>query len=202
MQSNKKSVKKLEVGEKVEEQKPIRYRTFIVLLYEDSTSYDFKETLRICKSQKKWAYIKHFPESNEKKEHFHVILKFENAKTKESLAKQLGIPDNYIDPIKNFRTICRYLIHKDDEDKYQYSLDQVVVSESFEREYKKQFDDIESEDIIIDNIYRFIDSIVTDNSFVECLRLLVQYVNSHVYDSIYKRYRFEFQDYLKMTCKY
>ena len=196
-----KNIKKLEVGEKCEEHKPLRFRNFIVLLYEDAENYDFKETLRICKSQKKWAYIKHFPESNEKKEHFHVILRFENNKTKEALAKELGIPDNYIDPVKNFRTICRYLIHKDDEDKYQYSLDQVQVSEAFEREYKKQFDDIESEDTIIDNIYKFIDSIVNDNPFTECLRLLVLYVNGHCYDTVYKRYRFEFQDYLKMTCK-
>lgn len=196
-----KNIKKLEVGEKCEEQKPLRFRNFIVLLYEDSESYDFKETLRICKSQKKWAYIKHFPESNEKKEHFHVVLRFENNKTKEALSKELGIPINYIDPVKNFRTICRYLIHKDDEDKYQYSLDQVQVSEAFEREYKKQFDDIESEDTIIDNIYKFIDSIVDENPFTECLRLLVLYVNGHCYDTVYKRYRFEFQDYLKMTCK-
>ena len=195
-------VKKGVVGELLEEQKPTKYRNFIVLLYEDSTSYDFKETLRICKSQKDWAYIKHFPESNEKKEHFHVILSFENAKTKSALAKQLGIQENYIDVVKNFRTICRYLIHKDDEDKYQYSLDQVKVSEHFERKFKLQFDDLISEEQIIDNIYKFIDTMPEDVMYRERVRLLILYVNSHVYDTIYKRYRFEFQDYLKTSCNF
>ena len=138
----------------LEEKSSKKYRHWLILLYEDSTSYDFKEVLRIIKSQKKWAYIKHIPESNEKKEHFHIILSFENATKKDTLAKKLGIPSNYIDEIKSFRTICRYLIHKDDEDKYQYSLDQVKVSRLFEKEYNMQFDDLLTEDEIIDNIYK------------------------------------------------
>lgn len=197
---SKKVIKKAEVGESVEEQKPKKYRHFIVLLYEDTTSYNFKETLRIIKSQKKWAYIKHMPESNEKKEHYHVILSFENAKSKKTLSNQINVPENFIDEVKSFRTICRYLIHKDDEDKFQYSLDQVIVSNAFEREFKKQFDDIETEDIIIDNIYKFIASISKEYMFNESQRLLVQYVNQHVYDRIYRRYRFEFIDYLKSCC--
>lgn len=183
----------------LEEKSSKKYRHWLILLYEDTTSYDFKEVLRIIKSQKKWAYIKHIPESNEKKEHFHVILSFENATKKETLSKKLGVPPNFIDEIKSFRTICRYLIHKDDEDKYQYSLDQVKVSKLFEKEYKMQFDDILTEDEIIDKIYQFIDSI-SSMSLTEALRLLVQYVNSNCFDRIYKRFRYEFNDYLKMTC--
>ena len=145
--------------ELIEEKQSKKYRHWIVLLYEDSKSYDFQNTMRIIKSQKKWAFIKHFPESNEKKEHYHVILSFENATKKETLSNKLGVPSNYIDSIKNFRATCRYLIHKDDEEKFQYSLDQVKVSHLFEKEYKKQFDDLETEDEIIDNIYKFIDSL-------------------------------------------
>ena len=191
--------KKVEVGESLEEKQSKKFRHFIVLLYEDSTSYNFKDVLRICKSQKKWAYIKHFPESNEKKEHFHVILSFENATKKETLARKLGVQPNYIDEIKSFRTICRYLIHKDDDDKFQYSLDQVQVSPLFQKEYFKQFDDIETEEEIINKIYLFISNL--DNlNYSEALRVLIQYINLHIYDRIYKRYRFEFLDYLKSTC--
>lgn len=195
-------VKSVEIDEGtcLEEQKPVRTRHFIILLYEDTTSYNFKEVLSICKSQKKWAYIKHFPESDEKKEHIHLILSFENQKYVSTLSKQLGVPEYFIKPIKNMRSICRYLIHKDDEEKYQYSLEQVKVSNAFEREFKKAFDDIETEDIIIDNIYKQIDSITKHFQYHECVRLLIQYVNAHCYDTIYKRYRFEFQDYLKNCC--
>lgn len=192
--------KKIEVGESLEEQKPVRYRNFIILLYNDTTSYDFTEVLRICKSQRKWAYIKHIPESDEKKEHYHCILSFENQKTTQALAKQLGIPEMFVKPIKNVRSMCRYLIHKDDEEKYQYTLDQVKVSPLFEKEFKKQFDDIETEEQIMDKIYKYIDSIVTEFCYSECMRYLIIYVNVNCYERIYKRYRYEFLDYLKMTC--
>lgn len=197
----KEKVKKIEIGESLEEQRPVRYRNYIVLLYQDTNSYKFDEVLRIIKSQKKWAYIKHFPESDEKKEHYHCILSFDNQKTQSALAKQLGIPEMFVKPVKNMRSMCRYLIHKDDEEKYQYSLEQVKVSNLFEREFKKQFDDIETEDQIIDKIYQFILSLANKFQYPEMQRLLIQYVNSHCYERIYKRYRFEFTEYLKMYCK-
>ena len=49
--------------ESLEETKPKMFRHFFILLYEDSTSYNFKEVIQIIKSQKKYAYIKHIPES-------------------------------------------------------------------------------------------------------------------------------------------
>lgn len=188
--------------EELEEKQSKKYRHFLILLYEDSKSYNFKEVLRIVKSQKKYAYIKHIPESNEKKEHFHVILSFDNAKKKSSLSKQLGVAENYIDEIKNLRSICRYLIHKDDEDKYQYDLSQVIVSPLLERKFKMQFDDIKDEPFIINDIYEFIDRQRNDICYFDKLRDLIQYVNYNCYDTIYKRYRFEFLDYLKNTCNY
>lgn len=188
------------VGDLIEEKSSKKFRHWIILLYEDSNSYDFKEVLRIIKAQKKWAYIKHIPESNEKKEHFHVILSFDNATKKDTLSKKLGVPSNYIDEIKSFRTICRYLIHKDDEDKFQYNLNQVKISKLFEKDYIKQFDDLETEEEIIDKIYLYIDSISPIYSNKEALRFLILYVNKNSYDRIYKRFRFEFNDYLKMSC--
>lgn len=183
----------------LEEKSSKKFRHWIVLLYQDSNSYNFDEVLRICKSQKKWAFIKHFPETNEKKEHFHVILSFENATKKETLAKKLGITQNYIDEIKSFRTICRYLTHIDDEDKFQYNLNQVKISKLFEKEYKKQFDDIESEEEIINNIYSFISKVV-NLPYNEAIISLIQYVNINCYDRIYKRYRYEFNEFLKSSC--
>ena len=190
----------IEVGETLEELKPKRFRHFTLILYQDTTSYNFEETLRIIKSQKKWAYIKHMPEQKEKKEHFHVILSFDNATTDTALSKKTGVPVQHISGIKNLRSMCRYLIHKDDEEKYQYSLDQVKVSPLFTKEYKKCFDDIETEDEIIDKIYNFIEGLKYKFGYAQTQRLLIQYVNSHCYETIYKRYRFEFTEYLKMCC--
>lgn len=187
------------VGESLEEIKPQRFRNFTLILYQDTTSYNFEETLRIIKSQKKWAYIKHMPEADEKKEHYHVILSFDNQSSISALSKKTGVPVQHIKGIKNFRSMCRYLIHKDDEEKYQYSLDQVKVSPLFSKEYKKQFDDIETEDEIIDKIYNFIDGLKGKFGYAQTQRLLVQYINSHCYERIYKRYRFEFTEFLKSS---
>lgn len=186
--------------EELEEKQSKKFRHWTILLYEDSKSYIFKDVLRIIKSNKKYAYIKHFPESNEKKEHFHVLISLENATKKSTLAKKLGIGENYIDEVKNLRSMCRYLIHKDDDDKYQYPLDNVIVSPLFERQFKKSFDDIEDEPTIITNIYNFIDSIKESslNYFLQ-QKSLIQYVNLNCYDTIYKRYRTEFIDYLKSS---
>lgn len=189
----------IEVGESIEEKKPKKFRHWLILLYDDTSSYDFKEVLRICKSQKKYAYIKHLPEESEKKCHYHVILSFENATSKSTLSNKLGVPENYISEIKSFRTICRYLIHKDDEDKIQYSLDQVIISKPFTREYLKQFDDLESEEEIISNIYDFIFEL-KGKKYSDSLKDLITYINYNCYDRIYKRYRYEFNDYLKSCC--
>lgn len=191
--------KEIGVGEKIEEIKPKQYRNWLILLYDDTISYNFKDVLRIVKSQKNWAYIKHLPEENEKKPHYHVILSFENARTKNGLSSLLGVPSNYISEIKSFRTICRYLVHKDDDDKIQYSLDNVIISDSFKRKYFKQFDDLESEEDIISNIYTYISSLGS-LPYHEALKSLILFINSQCYDTLYKRYRFEFQDYLKICC--
>lgn len=175
-----------------------KYRNFMILLYEDSYSYNFKDVLRLIKSTKKYAFIKHFPEANEKKEHFHVVIRLDNSTKVETLARKLGIGDNYIRVVKNLRSSLRYLIHKDDEDKFQYNKDQVIVSKLFERQFNKSFDDIEDEPTIITNIYNFIDSIKESSlDYFLQQKSLIQYVNINCYDTIYKRYRTEFIDYLK-----
>lgn len=186
-----------------------KYRNFIVLLYKDSTCYSregitlsYDDVIRIIKSHKYYAYIEHRPESNEKKVHTHVVLKFDNATKKSTLAKKLGVPENYIDIVKNKRSACRYLIHKDDDDKIQYSINDVFVSKPFERDFMLCFDDYKGETEIIDEIYSFIDQLTShaNENYFTCLRDFILFVNSNAYDTIYKRYRFEFQDYLKSKC--
>lgn len=184
---------------KSEEIMPKKYRHFSIILYSDSTIYNFKEVLSDLKgSFKDWAYIRHLPEKEEKKEHYHFNLHLENARSLESLSKRLGIPSNYIKVIKSVRLMDRYLIHIDDEEKRQYNLTDVKVSNHYSSKYFSSFDDLKSEQDIIDDIYNFIDTLDL-NDYRLCLRYLVSYVNSCGYDKIYKRYRNEFISYLKLT---
>lgn len=176
-----------------------RYRHFMILLYKDTTSYNFEDVLFDLKgSFKNYAYIEHQPEKEEKKEHIHFILSLDNPRSIESISRRLGIPLNHIQSIKSLRASCRYLIHLDNDDKTRYELADVIVSQSFSRKFYGAFDDLKTEEDIIDDIYLFIDNL-TNLEYKEALKNLIKFVNNQSYDTIYKRYRPEFQDYLKSS---
>lgn len=176
-----------------------RFRHFMILLYEDSESYNFEEVLFDLKgSFKNYAYIIHQPESDEKKSHIHFILSLDNPRSINSLSKRIGIAPNYIQSVKSLRASCRYLTHQDNEEKIHYDLTDVIVSKSFARKFYASFDDLKTEEDVIEDIYLFIDTL-EDSSFKDAVKSLIVFVNSQSYDTIYKRYRYEFQDYLKLT---
>lgn len=188
--------KKIETkSEEIDEK---RYRNFMILLYEDTASYVFNDVLFDLKgSFKNYAYIKHLPEENEKKEHYHFILALDNPRTITSLSKRVGVPENFIQPVKSLRASCRYLTHQDNDDKTKYYLTDVKVSNSFSRKFFASFDDLQTEEDVIDDIYNYIDVISDINKFSECIKMLIKFVNQNAYDTIYKRYRVEFTEYLR-----
>lgn len=188
--------KKIETkSEEIDEK---RYRNFMILLYEDTASYVFNDVLFDLKgSFKNYAYIKHLPEENEKKEHYHFILALDNPRTITSLSKRVGVPENFIQPVKSLRASCRYLTHQDNDDKTKYYLTDVKVSNSFSRKFFASFDDLQTEEDVIDDIYNYIDVISDTNKFSECIKMLIKFVNQNAYDTIYKRYRVEFTEYLR-----
>ena len=180
----------------IEEKIPKKYRCFTFVCYEESKHYNFDELMFNLKGLKYWAYIKHRPEDNEKVEHYHVLIKLDNATTCESISKKTGVPVNRIQYVRNIRAMCRYMIHADDTDKIQYSIDDVHVSKLFERKFKKNFEELKSEEEIIQDIYFWLDNSHFD-TYNEKVRNLLLFVNFNCYDTIYKRYRYEFLDYLK-----
>ena len=182
-------------SEEVEEK---RYRNFMLLLYPEWR--DFADILQDIKgSFKRYAYIKHIPEEEEKKEHLHLILSLDNPRTIESLSKRVGIPKNLIQSIKGLRGSCRYLVHMDNEDKYQYELDQVIVSNAFKDTFYKSFDDLLSEDEMLNNIFSFIDDYKKlDRVLLEVE--LVKYVNANGFSTIFKRYYNSICKYINYVC--
>lgn len=61
-----------------------------------------------------------------KKEHFHFVVKFSNARYVSGVAKSLEIEERFVIPWDSFKTACEYLIHLNEPEKYQYSLDNLV----------------------------------------------------------------------------
>ena len=175
-----------------------RYRNFMILFYKESKHYEFDDVLFQIHSLKYYAYIKHLPEDDEKTEHFHCFIHLDTACTESALSKRLGIPVDKIQYVKNVRGGCRYLTHIDYPDKIQYSIDDVRVSGLFKRKFLKNFEDIKTEEEIISDIYFFIDNNHYD-SYIDKLKYLIMFVNINCYDSVYKRYRPEFIEYLKQN---
>lgn len=102
-----------------------KYYTFAMVLYKDSTSYDYKKVIKyIEKNFKYYAYIEHNKDDEHNKKHTHVLMHFDNKRYNTGVSKELGVPSNYI-VNANLIPYLRYLIHFDDEDKYQYSIDEV-----------------------------------------------------------------------------
>ena len=163
-----------------------RYRHFMILLYPEWDN--FNDILSDLKgSFKNYAYIKHIPEELEKKEHIHFILSLDNPRTIESLSNRIEVPKNLIQNIKSLRASNRYLIHKDNEEKYQYDLEQVIISNSFKSTFFKSFDDLLSDEEILDNIYTFI----LDNKKLEPLDIeinLTKFVCANAWEKVFKRY--------------
>ena len=160
-----------------------RHRVFSLVLYEDTDSYNFEEVIRNIKTYKNYAYIKHDKDLKEdntyKKEHYHCILKLDNACTISALSKKIDVPDNYIQNVRNERTMVRYLIHLDDPLKAQYDKNDIVASPVYSRYVNKCFEHIESEEEQLSNIYTFVSDLSTKASNKhDALYLLVQYVQN------------------------
>ena len=60
-----------------------------------------------------------------KKEHWHVVLRFNQAVWSTAICKELCIEHNYIENVKRFDNALQYLIHYNDSDKAEYSIDEV-----------------------------------------------------------------------------
>lgn len=108
-------------------------RKFVMMLYEDSETYDISEVLlRVTEYADHWSYLRHDKDVESvlvdgeevqqiKKPHYHVCMRFPTPRIRKTIANNLGIEKNYIQRAeKGWRIVNRYLIHLDDDDKYQY----------------------------------------------------------------------------------
>ena len=166
-----------------------RFRSWSIVLYADSTNYDFDSVFQILKSYKDYCYIEHEKDHEIKKKHFHFNLYLDNPTYRSTLSHKLGIPANYIECINNVRCMNRYLTHIDFPDKQQYDLSCVVVSSHYWKKFKKCYDDLETEYTIINKIYFKIDELAVSCNYSRLLRELLLWCSDECYENIYKKYR-------------
>lgn len=108
----------------------MRARTFMIMIYPDDVNFiEYLEN--IVSKYDKYAYITHNKDIEDgtgeiKKCHMHVVLYFKNKKELSELAKEIGIAENYIKVWDSKIKAIRYLVHADNNDKYQYSAEEVI----------------------------------------------------------------------------
>lgn len=173
-----------------------RSHNFDIIIYEDTTDYDFLECLTQVKLQESYAFIKHDKDINEetkepKKVHYHIILHYNNCRTIKTIANCLGVPSNYINTISSLKGAIRYLVHRDHDTKYQYSMNEIVYSDNFEDKISYSFFNQKNEHDILITMKNYIDSCktITINDFFSwCLE--------NGYEKVYKKYYYLFKDLL------
>lgn len=70
------------------------------------------------------------------KPHHYRLYFFKNAKFRYALAEELHITPNYVNKIKkDKKAACLYSIHYNDQDKYQYPLEEVYAGRDIVRQY-------------------------------------------------------------------
>ena len=90
-----------------------------------SHDLDCREKLKKnCEDYKFWAWVDHSPdkETDEEDKHFHTHLVFRPAGTRSisDVANHLDIPPNFVQKVRNVRSLLRYLRHLDNPEKVQY----------------------------------------------------------------------------------
>lgn len=166
-----------------------KYYTYAFMLYKDSLTYDYNKIIDyIIKNWDSYAYIEHEPEKDETKKHTHVLVHFDNKRYISAINKEINIGVNYIQPC-NLIPYLRYLIHYDDEDKIQYSPDEVfgpLKKKLLEILQKDKMSEPEQVSCITDFIFEF-DGFLT-------ISHLIQFVLSNGCYSSFRRNYIFFKD--------
>lgn len=106
---------------------------FFIELYPDCTTYDYNEILaRLCNETVRFAYILHDKDCDDdgviKKAHCHLFCHTENQQSISSFCAQFNISPCYVDFAISERACIRYLMHLDNNDKYQYPENEVITN--------------------------------------------------------------------------
>ena len=123
-----------------------------------------------------------------KKAHWHVLLYFPNQKMISSMKKDLGVNDTDFYEIKSMSGQLRYLIHYDDEDKYQYSPNDIFGDRFMISKFNLSVKDVSSETDDASVIYEYI------STFSPNLYELFQFVLDNDLYSTFRRNYTLFRD--------
>ena len=76
-------------------------------------------------------------------EHLHVAIEFTNPRSIESIADEFRLPSHMIEKTRSKRAIFRYLIHRDNPEKAQYSVSDILANFNYASYFIDKVDDME-----------------------------------------------------------
>ena len=74
-----------------------------------------------------WAYIKHTPDDDDNRVHYHFIIRC-SPMTLDSISRKLDLPPNFIRWVRVKRSFIRYLVHYDNPEKEQYKREEIITN--------------------------------------------------------------------------
>lgn len=98
-----------------------RSRTWMLLLYPDNSEH--LEVIENRLADLDWNYAGRIHDMDGVKEHHHVVVIFKDGRKNADVAKDLGIDKRWVRAWDKQKKAFRYLCHKDNPEKYQYSSD-------------------------------------------------------------------------------
>lgn len=75
-----------------------------------------------------WAWIDHEPDTDNGSPHTHFIFQYNGSRTIQQVADRLEISPQYIQVVKRLTSFYRYMVHKDNPEKKQYSVDDIQTN--------------------------------------------------------------------------
>lgn len=90
-----------------------------------------------------------------KKPHYHIVVHNSSNCIKKNAARKFGVEINYVQKVGNLKKMVRYLLHRDNPEKYQYSEDEVITNstDKLMSYLKKEMDMTDKARLLLDYIY-------------------------------------------------
>lgn len=174
-----------------------RVRTIGIILWTDNPKHKLALDF-IIHNFENYIYVLHDRDINDngeiKKEHYHVILHFPNARTIKTLSKKLNVEENNFYIIKSFTGQLRYLIHYDDDEKTRYNIEEVKGTLFMLSKFKRSIKGSQDETADVSQIYEFI----FDNDISDLQILLDFVLDNNLYSSFRRNYSM-FKDLLALN---
>lgn len=118
------------------------------------------------------------------KEHTHLIIRFPNGRWNTAVANELSLELNLIQPVNNMNLALAYLIHYNDDSKYQYELSDLKGGRKLKEQLQKYINNHDKTET--DKITEMIDFIVNMDSYLS-ITVFSMWVADIGYWDVYRR---------------